>query len=291
MDRTEAWSRSLLLLISPTGTGYVNYVATACVQYLTRGDVASVTLQYSKRPSPLSLGKVKAAAEQNRLLWLRIFERVRAMSPEDRPKVVLFGESLGALTSQNVLIGWGTLGLQALGIDRALWVGTPETSAWMHEVTGEPRPDVDKSLVAMVNDYEQFCDLGDDGKERVRYVLLSHDNDGVTKFGPRLINRRPAWLGPQRPAQQVIPGRSPRGIPPSMQLAIGHDLLPIPDRHEERADPRCLPGVGPRLPTGSRRFHSRCLRPRLHSRTTRSHQACLPATRRVPGSRLSVTHS
>ena len=220
MDRTEAWSRSLLLLVSPTGTGYVNYVATACVQYLTRGDVASVTLQYSKRPSPLSLGKVKAAAEQNRLLWLRIFERVRAMSPANRPKVVLFGESLGALTSQNVLIGWGTLGLQALGIDRALWVGTPETSAWMHEVTGEPRPDVDKSLVAMVNDYEQFCDLGDDGKERVRYVLLSHDNDGVTKFGPRLINRRPAWLGPQRPAQQVIPGRSPRGIPPSMQWRL-----------------------------------------------------------------------
>jgi len=220
MDRTEAWSRSLLLLVSPTGTGYVNYVATACVQYLTRGDVASVTLQYSKRPSPLSLGKVKAAAEQNRLLWLRIFERVRAMSPGDRPKVVLFGESLGALTSQNVLIGWGTLGLQALGIDRALWVGTPETSAWMHEVTGEPRPDVDKSLVAMVNDYEQFCDLGDDRKERVRYVLLSHDNDGVTKFGPRLINRRPAWLGPQRPVQQAIPGRSPRGIPPSMQWRL-----------------------------------------------------------------------
>ena len=219
-DQMRALVRQVGLRLGVTGTGYVNYVATACVQYLTRGDVASVTLQYSKRPSPLSLGKVKAAAEQNRLLWLRIFERVRAMSPADRPKVVLFGESLGALTSQNVLIGWGTLGLQALGIDRALWVGTPETSAWMHEVTGEPRPDVDKSLVAMVNDYEQFCDLGDDGKERVRYVLLSHDNDGVTKFGPRLINRRPAWLGPQRPVQQAIPGRSPRGIPPSMQWRL-----------------------------------------------------------------------
>ena len=30
MDRTDAWSRSLIMLISPTGTGYVNYVATAC---------------------------------------------------------------------------------------------------------------------------------------------------------------------------------------------------------------------------------------------------------------------
>jgi uncharacterized membrane protein len=217
MDRTAAWTRSMLLLISPTGTGYVNYVATACVQYLTRGDVASVTLQYSKRPSPLSLGKVEAAREQNRLLWLRIFVRVRAMPPQDRPKVVLFGESLGALTSQNVLTGWGTLGLQALGIDRALWVGTPEGSRWMHEVAGKPRPDVDKSLVALVNDYEQFCELGDEQKERVRYVLLSHDNDGVTKFGPSLINRRPGWLGLGRPTTMELPGRSPRGIPSSMR--------------------------------------------------------------------------
>jgi uncharacterized membrane protein len=139
------------------------------------------------------------------------------MPPEQRPKVVLFGESLGALTSQEVLIGWGTLGLQALGIDRALWIGTPEVSQWMHEVTGEPRPDVDKSLIAMVNDYEQFCDLGDERKEHVRYVLLSHDNDGVTKFGPSLINRRPAWLGPKRPTHLDIAGRSPRGIPSTMQ--------------------------------------------------------------------------
>ncbi len=220
MDRTDAWSRSLLMLISPTGTGYVNYVATACVQYLTRGDVASVTLQYSKRPSPLSLGKVQGGREQNRLLWLRILERVRGMRPEDRPRVVLFGESLGALTSQDVLIGWGTVGPRALGIDRALWVGTPQTSAWMHEVTGPPRPDVNKSLVAMVNDYEQFCALGDERKEQVRYVLLSHDNDGVTKFGPDLINRRPAWLGPQRPQPQEVPGRSPRGVSPHLRWRL-----------------------------------------------------------------------
>ena len=78
MDRTDAWSRSLIMLISPTGTGYVNYVATACAQYLTLGDVATVTLQYSKRPSPLSLGKIGQAKEQNRLLWLTILERVRS---------------------------------------------------------------------------------------------------------------------------------------------------------------------------------------------------------------------
>jgi uncharacterized membrane protein len=217
MDRTDAWSRELIMLISPTGTGYVNYVAVACAQYMTLGSVATVTLQYSKRPSPLSLGKVGQAKEQNRLLWLKILERIRLMAPEDRPKVVLFGESLGAHTSQAAFEGWGTLGPQALGIDRALWIGTPEGSKWRHELVGRDRPDVDKSRVAIVNDYEQFLALGYDAKELAHYVLLSHDNDGVTKFGASLINRRPDWLGPDRPRVEEIPDRSPRGIPASMR--------------------------------------------------------------------------
>ena len=217
MDRTDAWSRAVIMLTSPTGTGYVNYVAVSCVQYMTRGDMASVTLQYSKRPSPLSLGKVKGAKEQNRTLWLRILERIRMMPPEDRPKVVVFGESLGAHTSQAAFEGWGTLGPQALGIDRALWIGTPEMSKWRHEIMGPPRPDIDRSLIAVVNDYEEFLALGNTAKEHAHYVLLSHDNDGVTKFGPSLINRRPGWLGPDRPHVQEVPTRSPRGIPVSMR--------------------------------------------------------------------------
>ncbi len=216
MDRTDAWSRSMLMLCSPTGSGYVNYVAIACAQYMTRGDVASVTLQYSKRPSPLSLGKIEDAREQNRLLWLRIFEKLREMAPEDRPKVCLFGESLGAWTSQNVLIDWGTLGVEALGIDRALWIGTPAGSKWMHQVTGPDRPDVDKSLIATVNDYEQFSALPN--RDKVKYVLLSHDNDGVTKFSPELLLKRPRWLGPDRPViEETDEAFSPRGVLPSMR--------------------------------------------------------------------------
>ncbi len=217
MDRTDAWSRSLIMLISPTGTGYVNYVATATAQYLTRGDIAMVTLQYSKRPSPLSLGKISVAKEQNRLLWLRILERVRLMAPEDRPRVVLFGESLGAHTSQSAFAGWGTIGPEALGIDRALWIGTPESSRWRQEIVGPDRADVDRSLVSIVNDYEQFCELPPEERAKVRYVLLSHDNDGVTKFGAGLLSQRPPWLGDRRTPMQEVPERSTRGIPASMR--------------------------------------------------------------------------
>ena len=57
MDRAGAWDRSLIMLVSPTGTGYVNYSATASVRYLTRGDCAIVTMQYSKRPRAAVLGQ------------------------------------------------------------------------------------------------------------------------------------------------------------------------------------------------------------------------------------------
>jgi uncharacterized membrane protein len=216
MERVGAFDRALIMLISPTGSGYVNYVATAAASYLTLGDVATVTLQYSKRPSPLSLGKVKGAREQNRLLWLTILKRLRD-KPAPRPRVVVFGESLGAHTSQDVFLHWGTLGPEALGIDRALWIGTPYLSGWMHEITGPERPDVDKNAVAVVNDFAQLEALGEERRRALRYVLVSHDNDGVTKFGPDLLTTAPPWLGPDRPQPEEVPGASPRGIAPSMR--------------------------------------------------------------------------
>ena len=216
MDRTGAFDRSLIMLISPTGTGYVNYVAVAATEYLSRGDVATVTMQYSKRPSPLSLGKVKDAREQNRLLWLSLLERLHDR-PGRRPRVVVFGESLGAHTSQDVFLHWGTLGPRALGIDRALWIGTPYGSEWMHEVTGPDRLDVDHDSVAVVNDFAQLAELGEERRSRVRYVLVSHDNDGVTKFGPDLLATAPGWLGADRPRPETVPGASPRGVPSDMR--------------------------------------------------------------------------
>jgi uncharacterized membrane protein len=215
LDRTGSLDRSLLVLVSPTGTGYVNYVATAALQYLALGDVATVTMQYSRRPSPLSLGMVRGAREQNRLLWLRILQRLRER-PGRRPRVVLFGESLGAHTSQDVFLHWGTLGLDAMGIDRALWIGTPYGSKWMRQVTRGDRLDVDREAVAVVNDHAQLAALADRGR-RPRFVLLSHDNDGVTKFGPDLLWYPPDWLGPSRPRPQPVGTGSPRGIPPAMR--------------------------------------------------------------------------
>ena len=70
---------------SPTGTGYVNYVTVECVEYLTRGNCATVTLQYSKRPSPLSLDRVWEGRKQFRLLLAAIRRVLYQMPPETPP--------------------------------------------------------------------------------------------------------------------------------------------------------------------------------------------------------------
>ena len=118
MDRAGAFERKLLIATSPTGTGYVNYVTVESAEYFSRGDCATVTLQYSKRPSPLSLDRVWEGRKHFRMLLAAIRRRLYKMAPEDRPRLVVFGESLGAHTSQDAFLHTGTQGLQDAGIER-----------------------------------------------------------------------------------------------------------------------------------------------------------------------------
>ena len=130
LERTNAFDREWLLIDLPTGTGYVNYAAVSVLEMLSLGNCATVAMQYAARPSPLSLDRVGEGRTQARLLIDAIAERIRGMAAEKRPKVVLFGESLGAWTSQDAFLDQGTQGLIDAGIDYAIWIGTPQFSQW-----------------------------------------------------------------------------------------------------------------------------------------------------------------
>jgi uncharacterized membrane protein len=205
LERTGGLDRSVLLMVSPTGTGYVNYAAVEATEYLTRGDCATVTLQYSKRPSPLSLGRVDEGRRQNRALFEAVHDRLQRPLRR-RPRVVLFGESLGAHTSQDAFLHEGTKGLVDLGIDRALWIGTPYASEWQQEVLHDDGPGVDRDLVARVNDHGGLEALGPKALDGVRYVMLTHHNDAVAYFGLDLLLACLDWLGePETRPPGVVP--------------------------------------------------------------------------------------
>jgi uncharacterized membrane protein len=207
LERTGAFARQLLIVVSPTGTGYVNYVAIGAAECMTRGNCATVTLQYSKRPSPLSLDRVWVGRKHFRLLISAIMRELYKRPPDDRPRVVLWGESLGAMTSQDAFLHLGTMGLQNAGVERALWIGSPHLSKWKSQVFGPDRPDVQKELLGEFDNFEQVAARPPEERAALRYFFITHGNDAVGKFGPDLLIQQPDWLGdPQARGARVPKG-------------------------------------------------------------------------------------
>jgi uncharacterized membrane protein len=209
LERTGAFERSWILVDSPTGTGYVNYAAVNALEVLARGDCATIAMQYAARPSVLSLDRVKEGRRQSRLLLEALHARLERIPADHRPRLVLFGESLGAWSSQDPFVDRGTAGLDATGVDRAIWIGTPHFSKWKEQVLRDDRPDVDAAALGVFNDIDEWHALGPDACESIRYVMITHHNDGVALFGPELAFQAPAWLGPAE-------GR-PSGVPKGMR--------------------------------------------------------------------------
>ena len=196
LARLGAFDRSVLYVASPTGSGYVNYVAIETLEYLTRGDCATVALQYSLRPSFLSLDRVGMGREQNRALLHALEWRLRGMPEGRRPRLVCFGESLGAHTMQDAFLHEGAAGLHRVGMDRALFLGTPAGSKWARQWRFNLKKTDPDDEVAEVASYAEWLALPADERARRRYVLLSHHEDPITRFEPALIVQEPGWLGP-----------------------------------------------------------------------------------------------
>lgn len=224
LENLGAFERSTIAVFAPTGTGYVNYVAAETLEYLTGGDVASVAVQYSVRPSFLSLDRVETAWESYLALLNGLSGRLRGMAPADRPRVLLFGESLGSLASQDVFAKGGVIGFDMLGIDRALFVGTPQASEWRNKWLADPAGVDPDGMVVEVSGLAEWVALPAEQRARARIVLLTHHNDPICKFGPSLAIQQPYWLGKPETRPPGVPHEVPF-VPGLTFLQVGVDLL------------------------------------------------------------------
>lgn len=195
LERTGAFDREYLLLISPTGTGWVDQTVVEAAEFLARGDIATCSVQYGRFPSFLCVQKVGLGRSQFRLLLWGVRQRLRERAPENRPKVLVFGESLGAWTSSDVVMSQGIAGFDHYGIDRALWFGLPALAKWsrngMAAGSNELVPD---GTVGVFDRHEQLAALTDSERDRLRAVILSHDNDPIACLRPEVMIRQPGWL-------------------------------------------------------------------------------------------------
>ncbi|MEO8106208.1 MAG: alpha/beta-hydrolase family protein [Actinomycetes bacterium] len=240
IDRTGALNRSAFALFSPTGSGYVNYVACETFEYLTRGDCASAGIQYSVLPSALSLTKVGPATEQTRIVVNGIVERLLAMPVAERPKFFLFGESLGSQVSQEMFRGQGGTGPDGVGLDAAVWVGTPASTRWRTELWGHrsvaDAPAVGPGSIYLPRAIRDWRALPKGERAKVRFLLLQNGDDPIPKFGARVLWRRPDWLGPEKTRPPGAPSGT-RWMPVTTFIATFVDmqnaLVPTPGDFDE----------------------------------------------------------
>ncbi len=195
MEELGAFDRSHLLLFSPTGTGWVDLAVASAAELLTRGDIATVCVQYGRSPSFLAVQQVALGRSQFRLLLWGVKQRLAGRPPEKRPKVLVFGESLGAWSSSDVVMREGIAGFDHYGIDRALWFGLPGLAKWsrtgMREGHGE---NIAEGAVGAFDNYSELMALTPEERDKMRAVVLDHDNDPIAALSARLAVKRPPWL-------------------------------------------------------------------------------------------------
>jgi uncharacterized membrane protein len=207
LERTGAFDRANLLLVSPTGTGWVDQTMIESAEFLTKGDMATCLIQYGRFPSFLSVQKVALGRHQFRALLWSVRQRLAERPPGKRPKVFVFGESLGAWASSDVLMYQGIDGFDHYGIDNALWVGLPGLAKWSRNGMAGGRSDVvPEGSVGVFDNPGEIEELSAEQQDKLRATILSHDNDPIAMLSTDLMVRKPDWL-------EGTPGR---GVPEDM---------------------------------------------------------------------------
>ena len=204
LHRTGAFDRAVILIAASTGSGWVDEWQVQPLEFLTRGNCATASLQYSYVPSALNwLTGLESAQEASAALFAAVRAELDLMDEADRPALFVCGESLGAFASQSVFESFEDV---LARVDGALWVGTPAftpmhaaLTAARHKGSPEVAPVVHNARrVRFVNEPSDLRtdlygrEFGPWGFPRVVYA--QHPSDPVVWWTNKLIWTQPDWL-------------------------------------------------------------------------------------------------
>ncbi len=203
LKRVGGFDRSTLVVITPTGTGWIDPAAMDSVEYLHGGDIASVAIQYSYLASWLSLlVEPSYGSEASRALFTEVYGYWTTLPKDKRPKLYLYGLSLGAKNSEQSSELFEVLGDPYQG---ALWAGPPYSSRIWRSITADRNPGTpawlprfrDGSYVRFTNQ-KNALNLPGAHWGPMRIVYLQYASDSVTFFDPQSVYRAPPWLAEPR---------------------------------------------------------------------------------------------
>lgn len=230
--RIGAFERSVLVLVMPVGTGWVDPAAIDTLEYLHGGDVASVAVQYSYLTSVLSLFiEPELGTETAQALFNTVYDYWTQLPRDDRPRLYLHGLSLGALASQNSTTVYDVL---ADPFDGALWAGPPFSSPIWSRMTESRVPGSPAWLPRFGNSSAvRFMNqAGARGWEGLawgpmRIVFLQYASDPIVFFSFDADWQRPDWLNAPR-GPDVSPALNWYPVITFLQLALDAALAQTP---------------------------------------------------------------
>lgn len=203
LKRVGAFERSVLIIATPTGTGWLDPSATDTLEYLHHGDVATVAVQYSYLASWLSLLVEPAyGAEAAQALFDAVYGYWKTLPQTSRPRLYLYGLSLGALNSSRSVDIYDVVGDP---FDGAVWSGPPFSSQRWRAATDGRDPGSpawlprfrDGSVIRFANQNGGASNSTVPWGP-IRIVFLQYASDPVVFFDRASPYREPAWMARPR---------------------------------------------------------------------------------------------
>ena len=200
LERAGGFDRRYLVVATTTGSGWVDPAAIDTVEYMTGGDSAIVAIQYSYLPSWISyLVDQKRAREAGRALFDAVYSKWSALPQDSRPRLLVFGESLGSFGGETAFSGEQDLRNRTSG---AIFAGPPNFNTLFREFSDgrdpgslEVAPIFRDGRTVRFDDHPgppvEPASVAWDGP---RVLYLQHPSDPIVWWTPRLLLTEPDWM-------------------------------------------------------------------------------------------------
>jgi uncharacterized membrane protein len=200
LERAGGFQRKYLLVVTTTGSGWVDPALVDSFEYLSGGDCATVAIQYSYLPSWVSyLVDQSKAREAGRALFDDVYGAWAALPQDHRPRLLVSGESLGTFGGEAAFTGENSMANLSSGI---LFAGPPNFNTLFREFTdhrdaGSPEIQPvyqDGRIVRFASDTSAAIPPDGQPWNGTRVLYMMHASDPIVWWSPHLIFTPPDWI-------------------------------------------------------------------------------------------------
>lgn len=205
LKRAGGFDKKIVVVVTTTGTGWVDEEGVKPVEYMYNGNSAIVSMQYSYLPSSLSfLVDQQKAKDAGSELYNAVYNESLNIPEQQRPKIAVFGESLGSYGGEAAFANEASFRTTS---DGAVWAGPPNFNILRKTATAN-RDAGSPEILPVYNNGQilRFADVAKDLKNpdkpwgEPKAVYLENASDPIVWWSPSLILHKPDWLKEPRGA-------------------------------------------------------------------------------------------